>query len=159
MGWIEERRFEWVPLAHTAISHLMNGTALVVITDREREWFGKYLITMMNRVDQNRPFLPIFLAYGLFAHLDRVSSKESLDLVSDLFSLSFKSHILWYIGKSDDIRSALAKKREDSFMWIMDEEVQNSFFLRSADELLDIKLMHLARLFDKTTDAVMFGEL
>lgn len=158
MGWIEERRFEWVPIAHSAISHLMNGTALVVITDREREWFGKYLINLINRPDQNRPFLPIFLADGLFSHLDN-TPKEGLDLIGDLFSLAFKNHILWYIGKSDDPRSALAKKREDSFLWIMNEEVQNSFFLRSADELLDIKLMHLARLFNKTIDAVMFGEI
>lgn len=158
MSWIEERRFEWVPIVHSAISHLMSGTSMVIVTDKEREWFGKYLITMMNRPEQNRPFLPIFLADGLFAHLDKMGTKENIDLLMDLFNLSFKNHIIWYIGKSDDIRSTIAKKREDSFMWIMGDEIQNSFFLRSGDELLDIKLMHLARLFNKTTNAAMFGE-
>lgn len=159
MGWIEERRFEWVPIAYSAMSHLMNGASLVIITDREREWFGKYLITMINKPDQGRPFLPLYLADGLLAHLDKMSANENIELVSDLLSLSFKNYIFWYIGKSDDVRASLAKKKEDSFMWIMDEEFQNSFFLRSADDLLDIKLMHLARLFTKTADAVIFGEV
>jgi len=41
----------------------------------------------------------------------------------------------------------------------MDEDFQNSFPLRSYDRLLDITLLHLYRIFDKTLNAVLFGEV
>ncbi len=77
-----------------------------------------------------------------------------------MFSLSMgKGCLFWYIGRSDDVRARLPKKSDGSFLWILDEELQNSFHLRSGDDLLDLKLMHLARLFDKSIDAAMFGEI
>lgn len=160
MSWMEERRFEWVPLARAAVTHLMNGAALIVVTDREREWFGNYLVSMLNRPDRGRPLLPVFSAPGLLHHLDRMTGSEEIDLINNMLSLTLCNHyVFWYVGRSEDPRARLPKKTDDSFLWVMDEEIQNSFFLRSGDELLDIKLMHLARLFDKTIDAVMFGEV
>ena len=41
----------------------------------------------------------------------------------------------------------------------MDEEVQNSFALRTSDPLLDIKLLQLYKLYDNTLSAALFGEL
>jgi len=41
----------------------------------------------------------------------------------------------------------------------MDEEVENSFLLRSSDEMLDIKLLQLYKLFDRTLSQALFGEL
>jgi hypothetical protein len=41
----------------------------------------------------------------------------------------------------------------------MDEEVENSFSLRSGDEMLDIKLLQLYKLFDLTLSQALFGEL
>jgi len=41
----------------------------------------------------------------------------------------------------------------------MDEEMTNSFTLRSYDELIDIKLLQLFRLFDKTISAALFAEI
>jgi hypothetical protein len=41
----------------------------------------------------------------------------------------------------------------------MDEEVQNSFALRTSDPLLDIKLLQLYKLFDNTLSAALFGDL
>ena len=53
----------------------------------------------------------------------------------------------------------IAKRKDDSFMWIMDEHLQNSFYLLSDDDSLDIKLIQLFRLLDKSIDAVLFAEV
>ena len=37
--------------------------------------------------------------------------------------------------------------------------MQNSFTFRSDDEELDIKLIQLLMLFDKSIDAILFGEV
>ena len=50
-------------------------------------------------------------------------------------------------------------RSDENFLWIMDEEVQNSFKLRSSDVLLDIKLLQLFKLFNKTIDVGLFGEI
>jgi len=41
----------------------------------------------------------------------------------------------------------------------LDEMMQNSFTLRSDDEELDIKLIQLLTLFDKSIDAILFSEV
>jgi hypothetical protein len=41
----------------------------------------------------------------------------------------------------------------------MDESFQNALRLRSFDPLIDIKLLQLYRLFDKTLGALLFGEI
>jgi hypothetical protein len=159
MTWMEERRFDWVPAAHSAMTHLMRGVSFAVITDREREWFAEYLVNMLNKSETKRPLLPIFNARDLLPHLDRAGSDDA-DLVRNMLSIAFSDRFtFWYIGRGDDVRAQTPKKYADSFLWLMDEEAPNGFFMRSADHLLDVKLMHLARLFDKTIDAVMFGEL
>jgi hypothetical protein len=53
----------------------------------------------------------------------------------------------------------LAYRNDESFLWVMDEEIQNSFALRSADTLLDIKLLQLYKLFDTTLSAALFGDI
>jgi hypothetical protein len=159
MTWMEERRFDWVPAAHSAVGNLMRGISFVVITDRDREWFADYAVAMLNRSEKKRPLLPIFNAREILPHLDRASSDE-IDLARNMLSIAFGDRfIYWYIGRGDDARARAPKKERDSFLWLMDEEAQNGFFLRSADHLLDIKLMHLARLLNKTIDAAMFGEV
>jgi hypothetical protein len=160
MGWMEERRFDWVPVATDAISRLIDGTAMIIVTDSERAWFGKYLTIMLNKAEKKRPLLPIFNATDMLPHYERASRRGDLELIDNMLSLVFSDrYIFWYIGRSDESLAKLPKKRADSFLWIMDEEVQNSFFMRSADDFLDIKLMHMARLLDKTIDAVMFGKI
>ncbi len=44
-------------------------------------------------------------------------------------------------------------------MWLFDEQAQNSFTLSSSDENLDIKLLNLYKLFDKSIDAVLFAKV
>ena len=160
MSWMEERRFEWVPLISDCIGRMMEGASLLVVTDKEREWFGKYVVSTVNKGGRSRPYLPVYDLAGMLPGLDGIHNDEQMELARDMLSVSFSGNfIFWYIGKSDDPRIKLAKKSDDSFLWVMDQEIQNAFFLRSADEFLDLKLLHLMRLFDKTLDAVLFNEL
>jgi hypothetical protein len=76
-----------------------------------------------------------------------------------MLDIVFKNYIFWYIGRSDDKMASFAKEREDSFLWLFDEIMPNSFYLKSYDEALDSKLISLASLFDKTIDAVMFSKV
>lgn len=160
MSWMEERRFEWVPLVNDFLSKVIAGTTIIVVTDNERNWFNRYVCQSFNQKSKNRPFLPLVSLNSLGHSLEDLTTTEDYDLLSDMLNISFKDeYIFWYIGKSRNERFRLAKKREDSFMWVMDEEIQNSFFMRSNDELLDIKLLHLVRLLDKTVDSILFGEI
>ena len=47
----------------------------------------------------------------------------------------------------------------NNFSWILDEQMSNSFSLSSVDETLDIKLLQLLRIFDKSLSAALFGEI
>ncbi len=160
MSWLEERRYEWTPLVSDAISHIMNGAAIILITDPERKWLSQYIMTTINNPGHNRPLFPIFEMNRIFPTLDQLVAGQDMDIANDMLSMAFKdNYIFWYVGKSSYFGATIAKEYRSSFLWMMDEEVQNSFFLRSADELLDLKLLHMVRLFDKTLDAVMIGEL
>ncbi len=158
-GWIEERRFEWVPLVQNCLSMVMNGSSVIIITDKERTWFSNYLVRTLNKPSKNRPFLPFFSIKTLLPGLDGLSSNEIFSSYTDMMDISFKSYIFWYIGRSDDKMAAFAKERADSFLWIFDEQTSNSFYLKSFDEALDSKLISLASIFDKTIDAVMFSKI
>lgn len=160
MSWLEERRFEWVPLVSDAVRSLMEGSTVILLTDREREWFAKYATTTVNKPERERPLLPVFEADCIMPYIDRLGKGDDLDLVMEMLTVAYgEEFIFWYVGKEDDPRAKLAKKRDDSFLWIMDVQTQNSFQLKSSDDLLDMKLFHLVRLFDKTIDAAMFGEV
>jgi hypothetical protein len=160
MSWMEERRYEWIPLAYAALEKLIGGSTVIVVTDKEREWFGKYIAYNINKPLKNRPLIPCFLLQDIMPYLNEIKKDEDVELLYDMLSISFKDdYFFWYIGRSNDSKAIIAKRKEDSFLWVMDEEIQNSFYLKSFDELLDLKLFQLFRLFDKSLDAVLFGEI
>lgn len=156
MSWMEERRFDWIPLINDFMQKVVGGTTVVLVVDKEREWFAKYILQFINNKTKHRPYLPIVLSSSLKTD----GGGENLDVFMDMLDMSFKNdYVFWYIGKATSNRFKLAKKRDDSFMIVLDEEIQNSFFLRSKDELLDVKLINLVRLVDKTVDGVLFGDI
>ncbi len=160
MSWMEEKRFEWVPIVSSALKNILLGHSIIIITDKKREWFGKYLSQSLNSFEKNRPLLPILTFEDLCINIDEANSKEKISMIEDMLSVSFPNgYTFFYIGQSNSSRAKLAKHNEESFLWIMDEQLQNSFYLNSNDELLDIKLIQLARLFDKSIDAVLFNEI
>ena len=160
MSWMEERRVEWTPLLASRLKFLLEGRAFITVSDKERKWFEIYLLRKMNSSKSIRPFLPFFSLRSLYPSLDEIETNEQKQLLKDMLSLAFPNgYIFFYIGKSIDKRANLAKTDENSYMWLFDEQAQNSFTLSSSDENLDIKLLNLYKLFDKSIDAVLFAKV
>jgi hypothetical protein len=160
MSWFEERRFEWTPSVANALEQVMGGKSIVLITDHDRDWFSHYIIASLNKKNQDRPMIPIVSMDALYPHYDYLSSDESIDMLTDMLELTFHAeYFFWYIGRGDERRAEIAKRKSNSLLWIMDENFQNALILRSYDPLIDIKLLQMYRLFDKTLSSVLFGEI
>jgi hypothetical protein len=160
MGWLEEKVYEWVPLVATSVNGMLNAETFLVITDNDREWFEAYLLKKLNKKGFDRPLLPIISFTSVYPHIDALNSPEKLSLLEDMLNLSFPNGWrFFYIGDGKHQRSKIAKNRDSSLMWLFDERIQNSFYLNSKDEDLDIKLLQLADLFDKSIDALLFNEV
>ena len=160
MSWMEEKRFEWVPLNVSMLRNLLDGHAFIIINDEERDWFCNYILSDINKMSKNRPLLPFYSLKSLYPNLKNVKTKEDINLLEDMLMQSFPNgYTYFYIGKNNDINIQIAKRREDSFIWVLDEHLQNSFHLNSNDEMLDIKLIQLYKLLDKSIDAILFGEV
>jgi len=104
----------------------------------EREWFGKYIIEMLNR-----PLLPFYSFKLIFnTGMEQLKTHEGLAILQNLLTISFnKGYRYFYIGSSMNPKATLAK----------------SFYLNSSDDLLDIKLIQLARLLDKSINSALLG--
>ena len=104
--------------------------------------------------------LPFFSLKALYPSFEAISSKEEAALLLDMLSLAFPNgYVFFYIGKSAEKSSQIAKGKDDSYMWLFDEQAQNSFYLSSSDEMLDIKLLSLYKLFDKSVDVALFAKV
>ena len=160
MSWMEEKRFEWVPLAASMLKNLMNGHTFIIISDDDREWFCHYMLKAVNSQSKHRPLLPFIALQALYPNLYQIKTKEDIELLENLLKQSLpQGYTFFYVGKNSDIKMQIAKRKDDSFMWIMDEDLQNSFYLLSEDDSLDIKLIQLFRLLDKSINAVLFAEV
>jgi len=159
-SWMEEYRYEWAPLVKSAVSQSIEGKTALIITDETFDWFGKYILHSINDLKKNRPLLPFYGLLSCFPQLQTIKSSQDLQLLEDMLDISYPNgYYIWYIGKGDHPFTKLAYRNEDSFLWVMDEEVQDSFLFRSSDVLLDIKLLQLFKLFDNTLSAALFGDL
>ena len=159
-SWMEEHRFAWAPLVNSAVSQIIHGKTVLVITDHSHKWFAKYILNQVNDPEKNRPFLPFYQLVEAFPRLNELKSGDDVQLLEDMLDISFPNgYYLWYIGRGDHPYMKIANRNDDNFLWLMDEQAQNSFHLRSADVLLDIKLLQLYKLFDQTLSAAIFGNL
>ena len=159
-SWMEEHRYEWAPLVKSAVSQATAGKTVLILTDEKRKWFGKYILNSINDLSKERPLLPFYQLTDCFPSLQTIKHTEEIQLLEDMLELSYPhGYFLWYIGKGDHPYTKLAYRNDDSFLWVMDEEVQNSFALRSSDPQMDIKLLQLYKLFDATLSATLFGDL
>jgi len=160
LSWLEELRFEWVIPTSACLYEILSGKTIVLITDGKREWFEKYILQKINEEKPTRPLVPIINIESIYPHYDAMSGAQMNDMLEDMLKLSFGDRfIFWYIGRGEDKRADIAKRREESYFWIFDEDYQNSFKLNSYDSHLDIKLLQLYRLFDQSLSAAMFGEV
>lgn len=160
LSWLEEQRFNWATTSSAALSSILSGKTIILITDEKRKWFETYILSSINNNKIDRPILPIISIDSLYPHYDQINGGEMIDILDDMISLSYKDNfIFWYIGGGDDKRSDIAKRKEDSYFWVFDEEFHNAFTLKSYDKHLDIKLIQLYKLFNASLNAAMFGEV
>ncbi len=159
-NWVEESRFEWTASTAQAVSQIVEGKTVVLITDRKRQWFADYISSSINQLSKERPMVPIISLDRIYPEFDEMTGGESMDMLLDLMELSFSGkYFFWYIGKGNDPRSDIAKRSSNSCLWLFDEAFGHAMQLRSYDPILDIKLMQLYRLFDMALNAVLFAEV
>ena len=160
LSWLEELRFDWTTTTAHALNQLLNAKTIIIITDEKRKWLENYIITNVNSQKQDRPLLPIISIDSIYPHYDSVSGGDMIDMLEDMITLSHKEdYFFWYIGKGDDKRGDIAKRKDNSYLWMFDEDFHNAFTLKSYDKDLDIKLLQLYKLFDASLNAAMFGEV
>ncbi|MCX2716245.1 HobA family DNA replication regulator [Helicobacter sp. MIT 21-1697] len=156
-GWIEEKRFIFLPSMTYTIEHIIKGGSIIVLTDEKCEWFGEYIITHINQSHKGRPFFPIVQIKHLHNMID--SNKEGgiqgFKLIKDMLDMMYSNYRFWYIGKKNT-RSDFAKNSGEGWFWIFDE---NDTFLSSTDEKLDYKLLSLFKLFDRAILGAMLNRI
>lgn len=159
-SWMEEKRYDWTPLVKSALERIVQGQSVLVLTDPSRRWFGHYIQNKINETQNNRPFLPFYQLSRMFSTLDDMQSTQDLALLEDMLDISFANgYFIWYIGEGTHPYTKLVYRNEENFLWIIDDQVHNSFPFRGSDDLLDLKLIQLYKLFDRSISAVLFGEL
>ncbi len=158
-AYMQDFRVEWIALLSSRLKFLLEGRTFIVITDEDRSWFESYLLKRINRSGA-RPLLPFVALKSIYPHLDEISSPEEILLLEDMLSIMFPNgYVYFYIGKHMDKRANIAKNNDDSYMWLFDEQSHNSICLNSKDENLDIRLIELLKLFDKSIDAVLLNQV
>lgn len=159
--WLEEKKYEWTPLVSKSIvSILERGASVIVITDEERNWFLEYILSNINKKSLNRPFLPFYDFKSYYNLLDSIQNEEDINHIRDMLDISFPNgYIFWYIGRGQDSRALLPKVSKYSFLWLLDEEQQDAFNLKTKDIALDMKFLQMFRLYNKTLSAALFAEI
>lgn len=160
LSWLEEARFKWIPITAYAVRQVLEGKTIVLITDHERKWFEHYASMALNKPSIERPMIPLVCLDDFYPHYDMITGGDMIDMLDNMLELSFKGeYLFWYIGKGEDKRADIAKRCDNSYLWLLDEEFQNAFSLKSYDKMLDIKLLQMYRLFDLTLSGALFGEI
>jgi len=159
-SWMEECRYDWVPVVQNAVNKIVEGQTVLLLTDLKRAWYAKYIAAKINTSEQERPFLPIYTLKSMFPDLDKMRSSQELDLLEDMLEISYPNgYFIWYIGSADSPYAKFAFRDDGNLLWVIDGDVPDSFYLRAGNSSLDIKLIQLFKLFNKTINAGLFGEI
>lgn len=159
-SWMEECRYDWVPVVQTAVKKILDGQSILVLTDDSRGWYAKYIANKINNLSNERPFLPVYTLKSMFSNLEKMKSTEELDLLEDMLDISYPNgYFIWYIGSAESIYTKFVFRNHENLLWIIDGDVPNSFYLKNSGISLDIKLIQLFKLFNKTVDASLFSEI
>jgi len=160
MGWMEERRLDWLPVVASSIKRLVDTQSMIIVTDAHRDWYGKYLLNRLNPSTFERPLLPILCLESLFPHIDDVNSQDKFELLDSMLELFLPNgYFFFYIGKADDSRAKTVQRKDKSMLWLYEKNIENSFYLGVEDDRSDLRLMQLASLFEKSIEAALFCEV
>ncbi|CAA6816819.1 MAG: DNA replication regulator family [uncultured Sulfurovum sp.] len=159
-SWMEECRYDWVPVVQNAVSKIIDGQTILLLTDEKQSWYAKYVASKINNLQNERPFLPVYTLRSMFHNLNKMKNTQELDLLEDMLEISYPNgYFIWYIGSAESSYSKFAFRNDENLLWIIDGDVPNSFYLKNAGASLDIKLIQLFKLFNKTIDASLFGDI
>ena len=159
-SWMEECRYDWVPIIQSAVKKILKGQSILILTDESRGWYARYIAKKINNLENERPFLSVYTLKSMFPNLDKMSNAEELDLLEDMLDISYPNgYFIWYIGSADSPYTKFVFRNDENLLWIIDGDVPNSFYLRKGGTSLDIKLIQLFKLFNKTIDASLFNEM
>ncbi|MBK1972167.1 HobA family DNA replication regulator [Campylobacter sp. TTU_617] len=157
LNWMESRRLEWAPLMAARLKHLLEGRTFILMCDEQRSWYEHYFLKNINSKN-SRPMLPFVSLDCLYKK--KIQNTEDIFLLNDLLDITFPNgYVYFYIGSTTDKKSLIAKSKDDSLLWLFDEQLQNSFYLNSKDKDLDAKLISLFRLLDLSLDAILFSKV
>ncbi len=158
--WMEERRLDFVPLLSNFLIQILDGKSVLIITDSEREWFNDYIINKINNFNEFKPsFIPIFNIFKIVPQIKFAKHPEQFDMIEDMLNIAFnENYIFWYIGKETNLLK-FARRKPQSFFWIMDTDLSKNFYLKSLDERLNFKLLDLVEIINESLKAAIFGEI
>lgn len=157
MSWLEARRLEFAPLMAAKFRLMLEGKSFVLMCDESRAWYERYFLQSIN-AKAYRPFVPIFSLDNFYPH--KIKNNDDIVLLNDLLETAFPNgFVYFYVGEKRDKRFEIARSRDESLLWLFDEQLQNSFLLDSKDTNLDEKLITLYKLFDKSLDAILFSRV
>ncbi len=159
-SWMEEYRYDWVPIVQSVVQRIAEGQTVMVLTDPKRRWLEHYILNAINDPAKKRPFLPVYSMRSLFADLQAIETNEHMVLLEDMLDISYpQGYLIWYVGEGVHPYAKLVHHRENNFAWLVDEPMSGNFILRQSDPLLDIKMLQLYRLFDKSIEATLYGQV
>jgi len=157
--WMEERRIEFVPLLSVFLNQVLDGKSVFIITDNNRKWYGKFLLNKINNFNEFKPqFFPFYILEDIVPQITFAKHPEQFDMIEDMLNVSFEEYIFWYIGQEGPLLK-FARRKADSFFWIMDNDLSKNFYLKSTDTFLDVKLVNLADIVNESLNAVIFNEV
>ena len=128
--WMEERRIDFVPLLSVFLNEVIDAKTVLIVTDKQRKWYGNYLLEKINSFNKFKPqFYPFYVLDNIFPQIHQIETSEHFDMFEDMLNVSFKNYIFWYIGKETPLVE-FTKRKDNSFYWIMDNDFSKNFYLK-----------------------------
>ncbi len=159
-SWMEEHRFNWIPQVQNGIKKILEGYSVIIVTDREFKWYSDYILDRINKLEKNRPFIPIYNIDGVFPSAYNLNDANELDFLYDMLDISFvNGYFFWYIGSGEHKHYEYIEQDKGSLIWRLNREIEGLFSLNRGDPLIDIKLIQSFKLFEKALDAALIGEI
>ena len=159
-SWMEELRFSWIPQVQNALKKILEGQSVIIVTDRGFKWYGDYILDRVNRLSNNRPFIPIYNIDGIFPSAYNLNDANELDYLYDMLDISFENgYFFWYIGSGEHKHYEYIEQDKGSLIWRLNREIEGLFSLNGNDPYIDIKLIQSFRLLERALDAALIGEI
>lgn len=159
-GWLEEELNKWTPLVSATLTSLLNGVSFIILCDTPRAWLKTYILQNINHPSKNRPYMPFFGMENLEVLLgNERKNLDNLKLAEGMLDLAYRDYAFFYIGRREGMSAELAISNDNSFLWLLDEDLSNAFYLNSTHPMLDFRLLQLYKIFDKTLSALIAGKI